>query len=345
MSNPIDPTPESVESAAQYRVSAQELSHVVSTIQARKDAEAHQRANTVALGEAVEQLGLDMTPDELLAEIRADRARRSGGARPKRPNNAQSHTFATFAVCAGLAGMMACSIHAHRLNRAAWESRRNPYYLPNAVVVESPAPASQDTTVDHRSYNPMPLVLDAPDAAPTPTPGQFRPFAQFGENEDADCDFDSLRELANGKSEAEVLVQPNGTREDKLWTIEKRGGEVMVYAFADADETAKAMNGHTTHVYASQQDGVQVQLLPLRLFKNAELVDIPGKSGANLNASSPFADVKPDHWAYQAVTEFRGSSDDDQNAAVREIRPEQKMRFRVRSVDYPFAEVFIQKTR
>ncbi len=289
MSNPIDPTPESVESAAQYRVSAQELSHVVSILQARKEAEARQRANTVALGEAVEQLGLDMTPDELLAEIQSDRARRSGGSRPNRQNNAQRHTFATFAICAGLAGMMVCSIHAHRLNRAMWENRHSPF------SAYSISPADR-----------IPMTETTPDIAPpvveVTTTAPFRPFAQFEDNERADCDFQSLRDLANGKSGAEVLVQPNGTGEDKLWTVVKHDGEVLVFAYATLDETAKAMNGHAAHVYASEQEGTQEQLLPLRLLQNAELMDIPGQSGANLNAHDTVGDVKPTDRAYRAVT-------------------------------------------
>jgi hypothetical protein len=297
MSNPIDPTPEPVESAAQYRVSAQELSHVVSILQARKEAEARQRANTVALGEAVEQLGLDMTPDELLAEIQSDRARRSGGSRPNRQNNAQRHTFATFAICAGLAGMMVCSIHAHRLNRAMWENRHSPFSLPREYDAYSVS----------RAYR-SPMAEVTPDIAPamidvtTTAPAPFRPFAQFEDNERADIDFQSLRDLANGKSGAEVLVQPNGTEEDKLWTVVKHDGEVLVFAYATFDETAKALNGHAAHVYASEQEGTQVQLLPLRLFQNAELVDIPGQSGANLNAPGTPQQQQPTPWAYRAVT-------------------------------------------
>lgn len=314
MSNPTDPTPESLESAAQYRVSAQELSHVVNIIQARKEAEARQRANTVALGEAVEQLGLEMTPDELLAEIQADRARRSGSSRPKRQNNTQRRTFTTFAVCAGLAGMMVSSIHLHNLRRAHWESRISPQFLPGDYTLEatSPYPIAPETVT----------VTDTPSADVTPaTPVQFRAFNQFGEYEKADCDFDSLRDLADGKSASNVMVQTYESGQDKLWTLEKRDGDVLVYAFATVDDFAKAMNGHTAHIFVSFHQGLQEQLLPLRLFKNAELVDIPGQSGATLNPNqssanrnpNPFADVKPDHWVYLAVPDSSSPSDHPQS--------------------------------
>lgn len=323
MTNPIDPTPESTESAAQYRVSAQELSHVVGIVQARKEAEARQRANTVALGDAVEQLGLEMTPDELLAEIHADRARRSGSARPKRQQNVRHRTFATFAVCAGLAGMMVSSIHMHRLNRQMWESRNSPLFLPQDFVVEtmpaSPAPAQ--VTIETQSASEMPGV-----EIPSSADAQFRAFSQFDENDMAACDLDSVRDLANGKSEADVVVRGDGPQEDRLWGLVKQSGAVNVYAFGTATELTKAINGHAAHVYASPHPGMQELLLPLRLFKNAELVDTPGQSGANLNPHSPFADDKPTNWACQAVTETHIKPDAD----VNEVSPGTKVRMRVR---------------
>lgn len=286
MTHPIDPTPEPTESASQYRVSAQELSHVVGIIQARKEAEARQRANTVALGEAVEQLGLEMTPDELLAEIQADRARRSGGgggARPKRQNPTQRRTFATFAVCAGLAAMMVSSIHMHNMRRAMWESRSNPLFPQQSYAYEVTTAPAQVENIQ---------VMAEPSLNASSTARTFSPFSQFGENVAADVDFDSVRELANGKAADEVLVQPNGTMEDSLWTLVKQNGEVMVYTFGTEEELAKALNGRPAHLYASTHDGLEEELLPLRLFKNAEQVDIPGKSGANLNlATVPGAQV------------------------------------------------------
>jgi len=284
MTHPIDPTPEPNESAAQYRVSAQELSHVVGIIQARKEAEARQRANTVALGEAVEQLGLEMTPDELLAEIQADRARRSGGsgaARPKRQNPTQRRTAATFAVCAGLAAMMVSSIHMHNMRRTMWESRYSPFVPQREYAYEvTTAPAQVEVV---QSMEEPSQTMAAPSVEVAPSVRTFSPFSQFGENVAADVDFDAVRELANGKSDSEVLVQPNGTMEDRLWTLVKQNGEVMVYTFGTSDELAKAMNGRTAHVYASTHEGLEEQLLPLRLFKNADQVDTPGRSGATLN--------------------------------------------------------------
>ncbi len=308
MSHPTDPTPETAESAAQYRVSAQELSHIVHILQARKEAEARHRAGTVALGDAVEQLGLDKTPEQLLEEIQADRTHRSGVSRPKRQTASQRSSLARIAIFAGLAGMMAMSVHQHSLNRAIWENRRNPYFL---TPFPMSAPASpmpdQATMTTPAIQEPLPEIQ-----MPAGNSALLRPFSEFSDGERADCEFGSLRQLASGRSAAEVLVRSFGTSDDRLWTVEKHSGEVQVHAFAAIEEKEAALNGYPAHVYASPHQGLEEQLLPLSAFDNAQQVDMPGHSGALLNPAaqaieepqnSPFSDSKPSHWAYQAVTE------------------------------------------
>jgi hypothetical protein len=60
-------------SASQVRVTPDELVQAVAAVEARNDAVSKHEAETIPLGEAVHQLGLNATPEELLAEIRARR--------------------------------------------------------------------------------------------------------------------------------------------------------------------------------------------------------------------------------------------------------------------------------
>lgn len=62
------------------RVTTDELIAAVAEIEARRDASQRWQANTIALSDAVQQLGLNMTPEELLAEVEAVRSRRYGEA-------------------------------------------------------------------------------------------------------------------------------------------------------------------------------------------------------------------------------------------------------------------------
>ena len=56
-------------SAAQVRVTPEELAAAITALQIRKDGQ----PGTIAIGDAVEELGLDVTPEEVLAEVEARR--------------------------------------------------------------------------------------------------------------------------------------------------------------------------------------------------------------------------------------------------------------------------------
>lgn len=82
------PTPDTL-SAAQTRVTPEELAHAIATLEARRlDAERVQ-AGTIPIGEAVRELNLDATPEEVLTEVRAQRQAQS--APPSPPQSAQTH--------------------------------------------------------------------------------------------------------------------------------------------------------------------------------------------------------------------------------------------------------------
>lgn len=67
------------EQAATVRVTPEELAAALSRIEARKDAGQRHTDGTIPIGEAVQQLGIDTTPEEILAEVRTARA-----SKPKR---------------------------------------------------------------------------------------------------------------------------------------------------------------------------------------------------------------------------------------------------------------------
>ncbi len=57
--------------AAQVRVTPEELTAAITRLEAKKDAGQQNLEGTVAIGEVVQQLGLDATPEEVLAEVQA----------------------------------------------------------------------------------------------------------------------------------------------------------------------------------------------------------------------------------------------------------------------------------
>lgn len=64
---------EQAEEASQQYVSSDELVRALASIETRQMGEAHDR---VKIGEAIQQLGLDVSPEQILAEVNAERIRR-----------------------------------------------------------------------------------------------------------------------------------------------------------------------------------------------------------------------------------------------------------------------------
>ncbi len=85
------PTPDTL-SAAQTRVTPEELAHAIASLEARRLDETRHQENTIPIGEAVRELGLDATPEEVLAEVRAQREAHTANPPPAQaaPANAQT---------------------------------------------------------------------------------------------------------------------------------------------------------------------------------------------------------------------------------------------------------------
>lgn len=70
--------------AGKVRVTPEELMQAMAAIQARREQEARERDATITIGEAVQELGLDASPEEILAVVQAQRNRRQTPARGSR---------------------------------------------------------------------------------------------------------------------------------------------------------------------------------------------------------------------------------------------------------------------
>ena len=90
-----DDTPQAPpQTAAKVRVTPEELAAAVTALQIRKEGQ----PGTIAIGDAVEELGLDVTPEEVLAEVQARRAK------PKRRRDYRA------LACAGACLVMLASL-------------------------------------------------------------------------------------------------------------------------------------------------------------------------------------------------------------------------------------------
>ncbi len=80
--------------AAQVRVTPEELAAAVTALQIRKEGQ----PGTIAIGDAVDELGLDVTPEEVLAEVQARRK-----ATPKEERRPRGQRFV---LALGIAGIL-----------------------------------------------------------------------------------------------------------------------------------------------------------------------------------------------------------------------------------------------
>ena len=75
---------EQTPSPDQHRVTPEELAKALAAVEARKEQSARETEGTIPIGEAVRQLGFDVTPDEVWAEVQAQRTQGRRGSRPRR---------------------------------------------------------------------------------------------------------------------------------------------------------------------------------------------------------------------------------------------------------------------
>lgn len=61
--------------AAQIRVTSEELAQAINALEASKDESARRLAGTVPIGEVVQELRLEATPEEVWAQVQRQRAR------------------------------------------------------------------------------------------------------------------------------------------------------------------------------------------------------------------------------------------------------------------------------
>ncbi len=86
MASEDQPQAQNANAAAQARVTPEELAQALARIEARQAEQAKQQQATIPIGQAVEELGLGIAPEEILAEIQARRGQDKGRMTDQLPN-------------------------------------------------------------------------------------------------------------------------------------------------------------------------------------------------------------------------------------------------------------------
>lgn len=177
--------------AAQARVTPEELAAAITRLEARKDAGQRHLEGTIPIGEAVQQLGLEATPEEVLAEVQA-------GRRLATPEKRRASVGKRLVLLLGLCGI---------LLGLALDG--------NGLREMQSHPAAVSTDVSHMarpiSFDPNLLVGDAT--------GRLVTLSEVGDNQPVRCTFDN---------EASFFRQYLPANAQASWTLIKHGGKVYV---------------------------------------------------------------------------------------------------------------------
>ena len=116
--------------AAQVRVTPEELAAAITALQIRKEGQ----PGTIAIGDAVEELGLDVTPEEVLAEVRA---------RQVTPSRKRLIRGRRFILALGVAGiLLGIGVNSGMLTQAQSSQLvpgTDPYHVEPSILALNPA--------------------------------------------------------------------------------------------------------------------------------------------------------------------------------------------------------------
>jgi len=246
--------------AAQVRVTPEELATAVSRIEARKDTDQRRADGTIPIGEAVQQLGLGVTPEEVLAEVRAARAQRATQRKGPSP---RQRLGLMLGVGIGLVGLV------------GWWSvpRVDPNQVPPHVALSVP-----QTVLRRLPLDPNLLVGDKT--------GKLVMLSEVGDEQPVRCGY-----FAGGLRQ----YTPGGT--GVTWILIKHGGRVYIRGWM-LKMSPKALAANGTGISASRTSSHVVAVtLPVDGFME-KTPDTSGTQMYS-DTILPVEDVRLDKHAYE----------------------------------------------
>lgn len=219
--------------AAQVRVTPEELAAAITALQIRKEGQ----PGTIAIGDAVEELGLDVTPEEVLAEVQA---RQQQAASKKRVSRGRQ-----FILGLGLAGvLLGLTVDGNGLlHRIDGSDARQ---------------ASTDMT---------PLSIKAaPNLTVGDASGKIETLSEVGDNQPVRCTFDN-------QSSTLQYYYPSSSA---LWTLIKHHGRVYVRGWMlNVSQKVRTEEGIDVAYHRDENFNTPITL-PLDEFKVLPLVGSVG---------------------------------------------------------------------
>jgi len=207
------------------RVTPEELSQALAAIEARRQAEASRLAGTIPIGQAVSELHLDSTSDEIWAEVQAQRDKVEAARREQRRQDK--------AVKKAQAAQQ--QVIAPRIRRP----RRWVRFMVPLVFLG---------VLFHNGVIPHFGGHHAPIAAPI-----LRSLAQVPDGKEVYADDAALVQVSEGKPAAQITVSENAT--GNRWTMVKIGGHLYLRGYIVRTDSLQPLRDKALNVYNDDNSG------------------------------------------------------------------------------------------
>ena len=212
-----DAVPEPPISVSQARVTPDELNAALATIDARKQVE----AKTISIDQAVSELNLDSTPDEIWAEVQAQRAEAAA-----RRTRRQAERLAEEAQ--------------ETTSRRSGSGRRR-VFAPLLII-------GGIFLISSHGVTPHFWQRSAPAAAPI-----LRSLAQEQDGKEVYADNAALVQVSEGKPQSQIAVSENAA--GNRWPLVKMGGHVYLHGYIVNTDSLRPLQGKALDAYNDDNSG------------------------------------------------------------------------------------------
>ena len=206
------------------RVTPEELTSALDAIEARRQGD----AKTIPLDQAVSELNLDSTPDEIWAEVQTQRVKAAAAQRTP-PRSAVTAEMAAENAPMGL-------------RRG---SRRRPFAP--LLIVGGILLLSNHGLLPHFGSRHV-SVVSVPVTAPI-----LRPLSAIPDDIEVYADASALAQISVGKPLAQVTVSENAS--GNRWAIVKRGGHVYLRGYIARADSLQSLQNQPLTIYSSNDSG------------------------------------------------------------------------------------------
>ena len=229
------PSPSQTASAAsvgQARVTPDELANALAAIEARRQAEAAHLASTIPIDQAVTDLHLDSTSDEIWAEVQKQRVDAAALrlAKTERTEEVQKPIAAALPI----------------VRARNWRSLIAPF-LAVAILTGAGVIPGSFLSLFKKSHAPA-SRHHATTAAPI-----FRPLSQIPAGTEVYADDAALTAISQGKAAAKVRVSLIDS--GNCWTLVKMNGHVYLRGYTARTATVQELEGKGLNVYNDDDSG------------------------------------------------------------------------------------------